>query len=385
MLKKNKIIAVVLFFVFIAKLSYADPEIRIAILDNFRYQKYVTTNYKTYYTKGLNLAAKEAKKNGYLIKYQIFQYDQTPLSIFDALIKAQEWNPDIIIGPRDSNQFLLLSSRIDDVLTLSPFATSTKILSMPSNFYSLTLPDSYTATAMFEFISKYFPNKNIFVITEANCKSCTDVSDQIISIWKKEKNSTPNQTFYVQDNIPDPEVLLKNFTRGDIIILPNMAHSSAVLMATLTNYLNTETIFVGGDAWGAWNDTEVGKLKSKKPYTAFHIVPWSLESCDLDLLAFKKLYIDYYHEDPLDKLSFISFSTINSIVSAYKIYGNQFSGSMREKLLASYQLALEEQPLFHKPVNYLIYKMENYTNQLIASINISDGKVESMRKNQCVK
>lgn len=36
--------------------GYAKETIKIAIIDNFKYQKYVTTKYKEYYLKGLTFA-----------------------------------------------------------------------------------------------------------------------------------------------------------------------------------------------------------------------------------------------------------------------------------------------------------------------------------------
>ena len=41
--------------------SYAETTIKLAIIDNFHYQKFVTTRYKEYYLLGLDLAVIEAK------------------------------------------------------------------------------------------------------------------------------------------------------------------------------------------------------------------------------------------------------------------------------------------------------------------------------------
>lgn len=113
--------------------SYAETTIKLAIIDNFHYQKFVTTRYKEYYLLGLELALVEAKKSGINIKYRIFQYDDDPLSILGKIPELVEWEPDLILGPRDSNRFLLLAPYIKNTLTLSPFATSTDIKKMPNN------------------------------------------------------------------------------------------------------------------------------------------------------------------------------------------------------------------------------------------------------------
>lgn len=52
--------------------SYAETTIKMAIIDNFHYQKFVTTRYKEYYLSGVGLALIEAKKNGININYKIY-------------------------------------------------------------------------------------------------------------------------------------------------------------------------------------------------------------------------------------------------------------------------------------------------------------------------
>lgn len=361
--------------ILVVNVSYASSKIRVAVLDNFHYQKYVTTQYKSYYIKGIELAIRQANENDNRIVYRVFQYNQSPLSILDTLKELDEWNPDVVLGPRDSNKFLLLEKYISDTLTLSPFATSTRISTLPSNFHSLTLLDNYSAKAMYEFINSAFPKKGIFVITEANCKSCMDVSNELIKIWTTKKGISPNQSLYVQDNIPDSKVLLKGYKKGDLIVLPNMAHSSAVLMATITNQLASTTTFIGGDGWGSWSDTEAGKLKSNNRYVAYHLVPWGLQGCSQSLIKYRHIYEENYNEPPVDKLSYISFMSLNSIINAYDKYGSMFTGSTKERLLSSYQQAIKQDPFFFKPTDYLVYKIDGNTNILNATVNVVTGKI----------
>jgi len=64
----------VLMLILFGTCSHAKESIKIAIVDNFKYQKYVTTKYKEYYLEGFNVALDQAKKSGLLMKYKIFQY-----------------------------------------------------------------------------------------------------------------------------------------------------------------------------------------------------------------------------------------------------------------------------------------------------------------------
>jgi len=63
-----------------------------------------------------------------------------------------------------------------DVLVISPYATDEAITKMPDNFYSLSLPDSYMAKATIAFLTKYYPGRDIFNLTQADCKDCYDVT-----------------------------------------------------------------------------------------------------------------------------------------------------------------------------------------------------------------
>ena len=175
--------------------SYAETTIKLAIIDNFHYQKFVTTRYKEYYLLGLDLAVIEAKKNGINIKYKIFQYDDEPLSILGKIPELVEWKPDLILGPRDSNRFLLLAHYIKNTLTLSPFATSTDIKNMPDNFYTIPLLSDYEAVAIYDFIHFNFKNKSAFILTESDCKSCMDVSKKNIKHVEKKQYKNNRSKF----------------------------------------------------------------------------------------------------------------------------------------------------------------------------------------------
>ena len=136
-------------------LSQPLPVIKVAILDSFHYQKYVTTQYKLYYRRGVELAVKRARDQGVTVHYKLFQYTPSPLSIVSVVKKVKAWKPDAIMGPRDLNKFLLLPRYVHDLLTVSPFATAKAVSAMPNNFFSVALPVPYAAKAMYYFITRF--------------------------------------------------------------------------------------------------------------------------------------------------------------------------------------------------------------------------------------
>ena len=364
-------IITVLTLVLIGAYGYAKETIKIAIIDNFKYQKYVTTKYKNHYLNGLNLALNQAKSDGLLTTYKIFQYNQDPLSIINIIPDVIKWNPDVIIGPRDSNKFLMLPLYIKDVLTVSPFATSTAVSKMPRNFFSVTLSDSFEARAMYNFVKWKFPKKDVIVLTEADCKNCSDVSEEFIKIWFENKNVKPYQQHYISQQTATLKLggAIKNNNGKKIIIIPNNAHDSAVLMARISQLSSQETIFVGGDGWGSWEDTEVGKLGNLVNYTSYHIVPWGLEACNKDVTKFKQDFEKQFKYKPKNKLSYIIYQTAMSIVSSYVQYGSSLKGSTKDNLLQGYKLAKIKNKYWHNSLDYLVYKIYSNQNNAYAFVN----------------
>ena len=212
----------------------------------------------------------------------------------------------------------------------------------------------------------------MYVISEANCKSCMDVSAAMKTLWKKKRGESLKQTLFIEgqsETVPMKK-LMSGYQPGDIIFLPNMAHASAVLMTRIANELKDSAVFVGGDGWGAWRDTEVGKLLAQNPFTAFHFVPWSLDGSNNSIKQYARKYRQFFKHPPQDKLSYISYRTLSSIVDAYLQYHAKFKGSLKEVLLKSYQAALAQDYYFFKPTNYRVYKITNGYHAYVGSVNI---------------
>ncbi len=170
--------AIVIFGSAISQKVYSQ-NLRIGIIDSFAYQKYVSANYEKYYMDGFNLAKEHALNKGVNIEFQIFRYQYDELSIMEAIKKLKIWKPDVIIGPRDSKSFLTLGRYIKDTLSISPFATSLKVKSLPVNFHSMTYLDDYTAKIFVNFLQKELQAKSIYSLVELDCQSCKDLASEV--------------------------------------------------------------------------------------------------------------------------------------------------------------------------------------------------------------
>ncbi len=346
----------------------------------------MTTNYRGYYLKGVDTAVYEAKRKGYQVDVRVFSYGQHPLSILEIIPKVLAWKPDVIIGPRDSNRYLLLSNKIKRILVISPFATSSGVQGMPNNFFSLTLPVENSANAMINFIKDKYPHHGVYILEQANCKSCSDLSRHFKKSWENRKYGKVVSKPYLPSelSLSFMKKALINYKKSDVILLSGTAHASAILMPMVTQYVKHSVIFVGGDGWGSWKDTEVGKINSNYDYTAFHIVPWSLFGCDQNMIHFKREYLAEHKKSADGMLSFLSYFTVKSFMTAYERYSKNFKGSVRSKLLSSYQLAIRKNLFYFKPKNYFVFQIKHNKNKLIGKVSAIKLGMKLYSEKACV-
>ncbi|WP_058449193.1 hypothetical protein [Legionella jamestowniensis] len=270
-----------------------------------------------------------------------------------------------------------MAGYLKNTLCVSPFATSLKIKSLPSNFHSMTYLDDYTSQIFIYFFEKEFKSKPIYSLVELDCRSCKDLADEV----ERNYHGAFRKNYFLKADIEDDDLekLLTNYNGEDYIFLPDTAHSTAVLMIRLSNYLKKNLIFIGGDGWGTWGDSEVGRTSLKYPMKAFHITPWSLEIETKRTTHFKKNYSKFYGKKPENKLSFIIYETTNSLVESFLLIPSNCNQKLntQEQIKCSYNSKLIHKPAWRKPDGYAVFKIENNINQLFAVINkdVSYGSI----------
>lgn len=334
--------------------------VKIAIIDNLSNveDRYTSSKYVEYYLNGIDLAVKKAASKNIVIEYKKFFYSNVEsLKIFEVLPEVNKWNPDIIIGPRWSDQFLLLKNSFKNIMVISPFATAEEIYKMPENFYSISPPSNYSAKAILSLKNKLFPGDNIFILTQADCKGCVDLSEKIAAENNNNKNIKINFFLGKESESIDIEKTMIGYDKKSPIILAALGNSAGVLMARIANKFEIKNItFIGGDQWGGWKVWDVGKIKSRYEYQGFRISPWSTCIKNGAVDEFNQLYVMTYKEIP-DNISYVGYQVINSIVDAIRLYPVEGKSS-KEKALKSYQLALKNNPEWFRPSIFGVYHLD---------------------------
>lgn len=342
--------------------------IKIAILDNLQSQKLSSVNYVVNYLNGIKLAQKAAKTKGINIDYEYFPYNRDPLDILNQINKVKGYNPDIIIGPRFSDKFLLLKDYFSDTLVVSPLATAKQVYSLPTNFYTMTLPDKYAVEATNSFLYKYFPHpKHVFLFTTVDCISCVEISNIFLTSYNTlEPNTKINNYKFLADHVEeiDANKFLVDYESGDLIFTPNISYSSSVVISKATNFLaRNNVIIIGGDQWGPADVSYVGKIKTPYDFQAYKIIPWSINEQSIYGKLFRDTYIDTFNKNPSSLISLITFETVMKIIE----FADPKQKNQRKAILKNFVVTKK----MVRNNTYSVYRVSKDNETLIDSISIN--------------
>ena len=335
--------------------------VKVAILENLKIEKLSTDKYATDYMDGILVASKVAKDSNIKVEVQTFFYGKEPLAIIEKVPEVKAWNPDLIIGPRSSSLFLMLRDHFKDTLVLSPFATANEVADLPVNFYSLTLPNKFFTQAVLNMVVAQFPKKALAPIIEVDCKNCMDFAAAIESSAKASGVVVRNRVTYLNKSAESAPIqdLAANIQTTDIVLLPNTSYTSGAVVARLADYLKRpELVVIGGDGWGDWSSSYVGKVKSQFAYAGYRVTPWSFESTDDRTQRFVREFKALKGTTPTGTAALLSYSTLSSALDALKSYQSpNDKRSIRDQILSAFTTARSKDPNFRRPVKYAIYKV----------------------------
>lgn len=370
-----------LFFCFIYFMSFfqqaycsesTSKVLRVAILDNPNLPEklWMWTHYENAYLAGVETAVLAANKLGIQVEYKAFFYGTQPLDILEKIPQVKKWNPDLILGPHYSNQFLLLKKYFPDVLVLSSYASDPAISRLPYNFYSIFPPDDTMIKSMTDFMTSQFPNRNIDMIVQADCKNCVDMSKLLSDdYYALNKNGHVTNTGFIGDNLQtiDLAKITAGYKKGDIIFLEPVNYYLYInLAARIADYLKEPHLvfFAALDSWG--NSDAPLKSVDQHPevkYDTYRITSLLLDDQSEDKLhQFNQLFSEHYGELSTDPLSYMTFLSVMSAVSAVTQFpGDNPNLPMREQILVSFKKALAQDPNWYRPRTFGIYQYSNYS------------------------
>jgi ABC-type branched-subunit amino acid transport system substrate-binding protein len=328
------------------------------------------------YTQGVATAAYAAKKKGFNIDFKYFFYGSNLLNIVQQIPNINSWSPDVIMGLHTSNSALMSKTYFTDRLVLSITASDSELMKSPPNFYSLGTPDPYVAKQLVKFISRNYPNRNVFIIIGAESKESISFGRLVTSLYeKKNPKQTVRQARFLSDDINtmNASSLLKNYHQGDIILLFAIAgtyNTQIYLMNKIADFLApNKLIFITPvDNWQG-KDMLANVSNTKNPYVAFRLDSLYVNDESQEYKAFMSNYEELYHTRPIANISYFTYRSVMSIWAAIEKYPPPSKLSTQEATLWSYQQALKKNPNWFRPMAVVLYKLENNKEVFFERLN----------------
>lgn len=331
-----------------AHVATQQDTLKVALVDNLKEHESVDSqSYTQAYMQGLSLAGAYLNKNGYKVIFKKFFYGKGALGITKIISSLKNWHPDIILGPRHSNQFIMLSKFIEKTLVLSTLANSSQVYSLPSNFYTLNLPAHDYAKAVNAFVKQDYLKNHVVVVIQAGCASCVDVATSLSKLGFKDG------FFYYDKNLIINK--LHKLKRGNkkvvIILLADSNNAFDFIIQTLPIFGN-KLVFIGVDSWGPAIEKEVADIQPlSKLFVSFRFMPDF--SSDSKLYGrFVKEYRQKYNKAPTYDITYLNYKAVLSIFSLIKTRGIKISPKY---IYYQFLRRVEEGRYYFRPTAYFAY------------------------------
>lgn len=212
--------------------------------------------YQNAVSLGLEYTKSKLSRCGYTIEPQFHFFDASDeVQAFERAKEAHSKGKWLIIGPRRSQQFLVLSKGAESTPSVSTMASSTEVFALAP--LHLTMAPSNESMAKVAVVSSLTKIKSkpqtFFSIVNSDCVSCRDFAKHFEAFASK-KGLRHLGTREVTGDDPEIGILLEELSKlkPSIILLPNYSKPSAQLMNKLKT-LKPQPLYVGGDGWGDSN------------------------------------------------------------------------------------------------------------------------------------
>lgn len=345
--------------------------VRLAVFDNPQpdpSRSEDTQQYKESYLEGINTAITVAAIKGIYITEKEFFYENNLTSIIQQASNVKTWQPDVVMGLNSSNDFIMSKAFFGDEVILSISATDPALSSLPVGFYSLGMPDTAAVNTMIKFINQHYPKANLFITAAAESKESIDFADLLAKKYRETyKNNTAIEKKFITEDMKQLDLnnFMSAYKKNDVIVIMSIGYNSAIdLMNKISNFLKpVQPIFLtSSDNWG---NSDLPQHVTGN-YDSFRVDTLSGSEDTNEYKIFLKNYKTIYHRQPKDKISFVTYQTVMSFVEAIKKYPS--TSISKETILKSYTKALKHNPNWYRPPYYIVYRVENQTENFYQKI-----------------
>jgi len=330
------------------------------------------SEYEKAYFAGVETAARVAKKYNIKIEYKPFIYNKGALDILAEIPIIKRWGANLVIGPNSSDQFILLRNSFRDVMVLSAYASGDALQTLPGNFYSTFLPDSRIIALLSKSVKIKFPQKNIYIIVQADCKQCVDASQLFIKNYKKISPDTQlvvNKIIMDNINTIDSKKLMTDHIDNVTLVFNSSYYDYNVFVNHITASFPGKNLIFFSDQDNWSNEVDGQTHQFDLIYESYRIGPVLFDYNSPRFKKFANAYYEIYHQKPRDAISYLTYvSVISAVEALHQFSMASLKKGMNEKLLNSYFAALKKNPNWFRTDAYGIYRLTSNGEVLVDNL-----------------
>jgi hypothetical protein len=183
---------------------------------------------------------------------------------------------------------------------------------------------------------------------------------------------TANKFLTDDTSTMDISALVKGYKPGDIILLSAISGAYNIelnLMNKVSDYLSpNKLVFISSsDNWGNKNVLQTTR-DNKNPYTAYRYEGLYVDKNNNTYKYFAKNFYKTHHQQPIDNISFITYQTVMSVITAMTNFPAPKGLTLQQAILWSYQKALKHDPDWFRFKPNVMYKIENHQEIYFTSL-----------------
>lgn len=216
---------------------------------------------------GKSLLSNRLNQCGYSLDTRTSFYESSDaLKAKDLARQVSSEGSWLIVGPRRSNHYLLLTQGAPQTATVSLMASADEVANLEKHHISLSPTNSQMAAVAVKEIQARKGAKSTYVTVVADdCVTCVDFARAFDSSGSRLKKL---EEIKVRGESADLTTIKNRIIKlkPDFVLLPNYSKLSSLIMSAF-NDVPSPPLFVGGDGWG---DNRYGFVQNGQPLPRIH-------------------------------------------------------------------------------------------------------------------
>lgn len=295
----------------IQNLAFSKPiakKVSIGIIFEHRKQGMVNSNFNSFVELALKQALDEnsskLKEIGIEISTINFEHTEEPITAYSALQRAIDANTVASIGITRSKDAMVAAKLLkpNDYMLISPYATSTDLLSYSPHFLMLGSPGELQAKAIGRFLKEEIKPKRIASVIAWDRPYVRSIWDAMDPEFKED-----SRLWKVLNEIKNEKKIAKEIISydPDVVFSPNFPITTAAIIRELVK-LGFKGKIVGADGWDENKNARFYGLTKDIKFDGYAVRQYSKLNQSKMVLELQKKLSSHRPMIPTDEFTIIS-------------------------------------------------------------------------------